>query len=814
MSEEATQRGRGWHRWWAWGQAALLVMASVLVVLGVAFSPMGLSSWLVPTMEKELETWSGQLVVEGLEREGIRGLRLSGVAADASRGGIDGTVTIEEVNLGVSLWGTVSTRRPVVRSVDVKGMKWSVGRSEGEPSSTRGEAGKGEETRGGVDWEQRLDGWTSYLEEDATLKVGAWRGEVEGHELSGRGATMDRKGASLVLRDAVPIEVGSAMNWEVELVDGDVVIRPVGDWVADVGTQWPIGVELDSVVVGQRDVEDVMQGGGIDDVQVDIRGLMVSTSQAGGLQMHWTTSTVERVPSGFRWSSDEGELDTGSGVYGLRDTEIDYREAAEGMTVFTEVVDDDEGHLDMEARWHGPTGLVDITLWFHEYHWDGAMPWPFGDQTPTTGAVIDGSAEGTLDLINGLISLDVDAEVNDLGLVMPWVLEKPFSLDHLSVNWPMIIDAKGRSLSIAGGTVDPGTGQAPMRFNGRVVEAGEGSHAFYLAGRGETEDVSVLIGAMPPALMGIVGEAGLSGPMEMGVSMKGHTADPESLVMEVDLGGDVEVVDGDLWEVQGAKLIPKGDPGDTLVLRSSDRWQELDSLAEHVPAAILASEDAGFFDHPGIDWSGIRMAMVENIKEGGLVRGGSTITQQVAKNLFLTHDRTLSRKLQEAFLTWRVEEALSKEEILELYLNVVEWGPEVHGIEAAAAHYFETSSSAIGVVEAVMLGAILPNPIRFGGAITQGYLPSSRADKMGRVLENMRFLEALSWEAYGEAMEALESGQIGALSLEICADDETAPEGARPCSELEVEARRGQAVEYEADEVDAEGDGDWVPLTH
>ncbi len=125
---------------------------------------------------------------------------------------------------------------------------------------------------------------------------------------------------------------------------------------------------------------------------------------------------------------------------------------------------------------------------------------------------------------------------------------------------------------------------------------------------------------------------------------------------------------------------------------------------------MIAAEDAHFVDHEGFDWEGIELALEKNQKRGRVVAGGSTITQQLAKNLFLSPSRSYWRKAEEAAITVLLEAILDKERIFELYLNVIEWGGGVFGAEAAAQRYFGTSAARVSAEQAARLAAMAPNP--------------------------------------------------------------------------------------------------------
>ncbi len=142
-------------------------------------------------------------------------------------------------------------------------------------------------------------------------------------------------------------------------------------------------------------------------------------------------------------------------------------------------------------------------------------------------------------------------------------------------------------------------------------------------------------------------------------------------------------------------------------------WVPLKRISSHLQHAVIAAEDSSFFIHEGFDWEGIRDAALYNLEAGELKRGGSTITQQLAKNLYLSSERSLFRKAREALITRSLERHLTKERILELYLNVAEWGRGVYGAEAAARHHFGKPADELTLDEAAWLAAMLPSPQRY-----------------------------------------------------------------------------------------------------
>lgn len=162
-------------------------------------------------------------------------------------------------------------------------------------------------------------------------------------------------------------------------------------------------------------------------------------------------------------------------------------------------------------------------------------------------------------------------------------------------------------------------------------------------------------------------------------------------------------------------------------------WVPLAHIAPALQRAVVAAEDSQFFMHEGFDWEGIKDAAVHNLEAGELQRGGSTITQQLAKNLYLSSERSLLRKAHEALITRSLEHHLTKKRILELYLNVAEWGRGIYGAEAAAQHHFGKPARELTPDEAAWLAAILPSPRRYDPLRKTAFLTKRHA----RILKSL-----------------------------------------------------------------------------
>ena len=143
------------------------------------------------------------------------------------------------------------------------------------------------------------------------------------------------------------------------------------------------------------------------------------------------------------------------------------------------------------------------------------------------------------------------------------------------------------------------------------------------------------------------------------------------------------------------------------------KWVNYRHISTNLKRALIASEDSKFTEHEGFDWDGIKLAYEKNVARGKIVAGGSTISQQLAKNLFLSTKRTPWRKAEETLITLMLETILDKQRIFEIYLNTIEWGNGIFGAEAAARHYFDISAAELSLEQAALLAAMVPNPRYF-----------------------------------------------------------------------------------------------------
>jgi monofunctional biosynthetic peptidoglycan transglycosylase len=182
----------------------------------------------------------------------------------------------------------------------------------------------------------------------------------------------------------------------------------------------------------------------------------------------------------------------------------------------------------------------------------------------------------------------------------------------------------------------------------------------------------------------------------------------------------------------------RGERGRWLLGPENPDYAPLSRISANLRAAFVAAEDSRFFAHRGFDVPQLKRAFLANLAQGRLGRGGSTISQQLVKNVFFDGRRNLSRKLQEAVITWRLEQVISKQRILELYLNLVEMGPGIHGVTQAARAYFRRPPAALTRTQAAQLAALTPSPRQLGQRLRENATGQAWTDKIQTLLRIMR----------------------------------------------------------------------------
>ena len=239
-----------------------------------------------------------------------------------------------------------------------------------------------------------------------------------------------------------------------------------------------------------------------------------------------------------------------------------------------------------------------------------------------------------------------------------------------------------------------------------------------------------------------------------------------------------------------------------------NHYTPFNQISPDVINAVVASEDAAFFSHQGFDWHEIQESFSTNLKQRGFKRGGSTLTEQLAKNVFLTKDKSLLRKLREAALTIGLEKHFSKKELLERYLNVVELGPNIFGVHDAAKHYFAKAPSQLNVLESAFLAFLLPNPKGYSKSFQQKMLTPFARKGISQIVRRLEAFKKISPETAQQALanidhfpwsdlsrESLEAGIVSSTTEPTDEQLQTIYEEQLPTMEEAVEPDSSEAVD-------------------
>lgn len=211
-----------------------------------------------------------------------------------------------------------------------------------------------------------------------------------------------------------------------------------------------------------------------------------------------------------------------------------------------------------------------------------------------------------------------------------------------------------------------------------------------------------------------------------------------------------------------------------------ESYAKLREISPFTRQAVIVSEDGAFYSHKGIDWFEMRESMEKNWEHGGFVRGGSTITQQLAKNLYLNGNKSILRKLREAIIAVQIEGVLTKDEILEKYLNVVEFGKNVFGVKKAAQYYFKKSPGELNVAESAFLAFLLPNPEHYSASFDRKKLSPFARNQMKIIIERLYRFKKISDADYQQGLQQL-AGFFGGTAPADAAPEN--PENIQPSAE-------------------------------
>lgn len=199
---------------------------------------------------------------------------------------------------------------------------------------------------------------------------------------------------------------------------------------------------------------------------------------------------------------------------------------------------------------------------------------------------------------------------------------------------------------------------------------------------------------------------------------------------------------------------------------ASENYAKLTEISPYVIHAVIAAEDGSFYSHEGFDWHEMQESLNQDLRTGHIARGGSTITQQLAKNAFLSKDKSFWRKIKEAYLAHGIEKRYKKDFILEKYLNVVEFGENIYGIKPASLKYFHKNPGQLNPLEAAYMAMLLPNPKVYSKSIRSGQLTPFARKMVATILKRMQSFGKLSSAAYQTSMTQISSFPWSGLGLE------------------------------------------------
>ena len=357
----------------------------------------------------------------------------------------------------------------------------------------------------------------------------------------------------------------------------------------------------------------------------------------------------------------------------------------------------------------------------------------------TKRATLGGKATITLDDPGTTLVFDADLSTKDFSIKNPRIASD--TVRGLSVRTALrgALDADGH-LRVDDGELS--IGALHLRGHGTLEQTAD-HLAANLAFELPTASCQSLLESVPPALMPHLASARFKGTLAARGYTQFDTRKIDDLVLKYDFDDFCKMTsvppDLDKERFKGRfthPIVTKEDKQDELTTGPGEPgWTDIDEISPFMQVAVLTTEDGSFYRHHGFNHSAIRASLIANVKAGKFVRGASTITMQLAKNLFLTREKTLSRKLEELVLADYLEKTFRKEELMELYLNVIEFGPDLYGVRDAAMHYFGRRPDEINLAESLFLSSLLPNPKGYHKMYEKGVVSPYWVSRIGQLME-------------------------------------------------------------------------------
>lgn len=359
------------------------------------------------------------------------------------------------------------------------------------------------------------------------------------------------------------------------------------------------------------------------------------------------------------------------------------------------------------------------------------------------------------------VHLEGEASIADLALSSPRIAPTPVRRIAASFRGQAEWLPLSRRLEVASATI--GLGQAEAQLSGSLEWPED---HFLVDGRITLPptDCNTAIGAIPADLLAELNGFTFRGRIGGQVVVRVDSRDLDATRLDIDVADGCTFVTApamaDVSRFSTSFVHRVVEPDGTQFQMETGpetlHWTPIAQISPFMVQAVLGHEDAGFFGHSGFSVPSIRLALIRNLREERYVYGASTITMQLVKNVFLHREKTLARKVQEVLLTWWVESVMEKRDILELYLNVIEYGPEIYGIRAAAMHYFGRSPAMLGPAESAYLATILPNPKGYHSHWEDGAVPPAFQRRVARFLRTLGSRGRYDEEAVAFGLERLE----------------------------------------------------------
>jgi monofunctional biosynthetic peptidoglycan transglycosylase len=384
---------------------------------------------------------------------------------------------------------------------------------------------------------------------------------------------------------------------------------------------------------------------------------------------------------------------------------------------------------------------------------------------------------------DGVLRVHASGSLSQLGIQHPGFATEPLTDIDLGWGGEAELDFKQRRLKVSRAEL---TVERVQMFLELSLEAMERDLKLELAARVPRTDCDDLLGAAPRALLPDLEGLHLGGTfaLDTTVSMDTRALADTKVSWDWDNKCSVtetpEAFDPVRFREPFTHVVldAKGDEAEMETGPTTENWVPLEEISRHMETALIVCEDSRFWNHRGFDSKAIQDSIADNLKAGHFVRGASTLSMQLAKNLYLGKEKTLSRKLQQTLLTLLLEERMSKQDILELYLNVVEFGPGIYGIRQAAQHYFSAHPSELSLGQALFLATLLPRPKQNQFA-ADGTLRKNRAT-------HLRALMRIAHKIHRITDEELEDGLKEELLL-----GQPAPTSDTPWESLNVNTPAG-----------------------